>query len=567
MNAVSRSPLRSTFLAAAIVAALTLSACGGGSSGTSASPPATTASLTLTGTAAAAAAIGYAPVDVKCAGGVTLAGVVSTGANGTYTASVSGATFPCVVRVTNGGAVLHSVVAGGGVTVTANITPITELVTANVAGSGTTPDALYANFDAAAQAKITPTTVSAAVTVVKAALAGTIDLTGTDPIGGALVAANGATAANALGTQAATLTTALADAGVTVAALDTAVSTAASTTPPLLHAVATPATSCAGLRSGIYRVFDPSSASQDARYWTYRVKLDAAALTATDVEPAHPADITTFAPVSGSPCSYTYAGDYGTATLLVASGGWMVIRKPAQNGELLVAFLVPEQVVPLSQLAGMWNFIDYSGDDNDRPPLTSAHGARVLNATGSFTSQSNCWGISCGESTNANGTLTVDPAGGYDIGSGARLFAFIADDGTVALFGGDAVGGSFDISVRQTALALPATGDVNTFWDFSVGTGNFAPLPAAGSGASAVSDVTLTVTAVDAASNTFTRIRGSDSRVDTLTNNKPYAGLRIRPASTAAAATVYLPLPGVGLTFYANDSATDDFFGISINHP
>jgi hypothetical protein len=521
--------------------------------------------IAIAGTAASAAAITNAPVDVKCAGGVTLAGVVSTGANGAYNASVSGATLPCVVRVTSGSTVLHSVVAGGSGTVTANVTPVTELVTANLAGSGTTPDALYTTFDATAQAKITPATVSTAVTVVKSALAGTLDLTGTDPLAGTLVAASGSTAANALGTQAATLTAALADAGVTVAALDTAVSTATSATNPLVHALATPAASCTALRSGTYRVIDPSSAVQNHSYAAFRVKLDAGALTTTDVEPGHTADIRALAPVSGSPCSFTYAGDYGTATVLVSTGGLLVSRNPAPNGELRVLFLIPEQVVPLSQLAGTWNFIDYSGDDNDQPPLTSVYGTRVLDASGNLGGGTNCTGTSCGAASES-AHLTVDPAGGYDVGSdGSRGFAFIADNGTTALLGFDGIGGSFEILTRQKALALPAVNEVTEFWDFTVGNGNFAWEPAPG--ASELSDFTLAVTAVDTTANSYTRVRASDSRVDSIAINTPYPGLRARPASNVAPATVFLPLAGVGVTFYTYSDTGTDFFGISVNHP
>lgn len=560
------SPVRSAVVASALVCALALSACGGGGGGGSSPSPAA-ASVTLTGTAAAAAAIANAPVDVKCAGGVTLAGVVTTAANGAYSASISGATFPCVVRVTNGGDVLHSVVAGGSGTVTANVTPVTELVTANVAGSGTVPEALYATFDATAQAKVTPSTVSTAVATVTAALAGTVDLTGTDPIGGTLVAANGSTVANSLGAQAAALTTALADAGLALAALDGAVSIATTTTAPLVHALATQAASCSALRSGTYRVIDPSSAAQDPGYAAYRVKLDATALTATDVEPGHAADVTTLAPVAASPCSYTYAGDYGTATLLVSTGGLMVGRSPASNGQLRVLFLIPEQVIPLSRLAGTWNFMDYSGDDNDQPPLTSVYGTRVLDATGNFSSGINCTGTSCGAASNASAHLRVDPAGGYGAGSdGSRAFALIADDGSMALFGFDGAGGSLEVLAMQKPLSLPAANDVLRFWDFIVGNGNFTENPAPG--ASDLSDFAITVTAVDMAAKTYTRVRSSDGRVDSIISDTPFNGLRVRPVSDAAAATVYLPLPGTGLTFYMShaDSATD-FFGISVSHP
>jgi hypothetical protein len=492
--------------------------------------------------------------------------VVSTSASGTYSASVSGATLPCIVRVTDGGTVLHSVVATGTGTVTANITPVTELVTANVAGDGTTPDALYTGFDAAAQAKVTPTTVDNAVAVVTAALVGTVDLAGTNPISGTLVAANGGTAANGLGTQAATLTAALADAVIPIAALDTAVSTATSTTDPLVHGLAQQATTCAALRSGIYRVIDPSSAVQDPDYAAHRIKLDAVALTSTDVEPGHSPGVIPLAAVSGSPCSYTFAGDFGTSTVLASPGGPLVVRSPGPNGQLRVLLVIPEQVIPLSQLAGTYDFIDYSGDDNDQPPLTSVYGTRVVGASGDFGAITVCTGTSCGASTSS-AHLTVDPAGGYDLGSdGSRAFAFIADNGTVALMGFDGIGGSFDVMVRQKTLTLPADNDVSMFYDFTVGDGNFMWAPAPG--ASPLTDSTITVTGHDAATNSYTRVRASDGRVDTITINAPYPGLRSRTATSAAAATVYLPLPGVGLTFYSNYSDTaPDFFGISVEHP
>lgn len=586
----------STFTLAAW-AALALSACGGGSSGSS--TPETT-SLAITGTAATGAAIAAGTVQVKCASGT---GTATTLADGTYSATVPNGSLPCAVRVTSGTTVLHSVVtqpSASGAPLVANITPLTELLVANVAGGD--PSALFDTFDATAQARVTPTAVTSAISTTLLSLQGTVDLTGVDPLSGTLVAANGSTAGNAQDALLDQLRDALQSSGATLATLRTAVATATPTTaaaaPPALAQVATAATTCAALRSGTYRVINPHETTHDVGYATYRLSLDAATLTLTDIEPSHqPAaplqpDRATLTPVAGAPCSFTLPGDFGTQTALVAPGGVIVVRSPSSSDAATgrtsltrTSLLVPEGSYALSQLAGEWNYIGYIRDGallptvyNDQQlaytgTLNALFGKVNLNASGGFSALTECIATTCSEqpSTEAPQTLTPHPLGGFSSGSD-RVFAFKTAGGAMAMFLLRPNEGGLAVFVRQSPLNLPAVGAVSEFREFEVGNGSFSWAPLS-NGATALAERQLTVTATDVATQSFTRLRASDSRVDTQVVNSPYPGLRYRAAvvatggQSAQAAAVTMPLATGGLSFYASATTANNFFGISVTKP
>jgi hypothetical protein len=80
---------------------------------------------------------------------------------------------------------------------------------------------------------------------------------------------------------------------------------------------------------------------------------------------------------------------------------------------------------------------------------------------------------------------------------------------------------------------------------------------------------------VDTATNSFTRKRGSDGRVDGFTINKPRDGLRYRPAGSSVLndgvttvnyrAAIVLPL-GIGISVSGAPDGRDSL-SISVTHP
>jgi hypothetical protein len=553
----------------ALASTLLLAACGGGGSSSAAVTPAGS-TLTLTGVVSVGPAVASAPVQITCATGTASA---TTGAGGTYSAGITSGALPCVLRATTStGSLLHSVAAGTGTTATANITPLTELVTANVAGGN--PDTLYTTFNAAAQAKVTPTTVATAITTTAAALAGTVDLAGANPLTDALTVSTSGTSGNAADQLIDQLNNAITVSQTTLAAVTAAVSIAQPNTLPIFPTVAAQATSCASLRSGTYRTLDPHESVDDPAGESLLLNIDAAALTATDTGQGNDTAVTQLTAVTGSPCSFTFPGDYGTGTALVSTGGMIVVRTPSVTGPIRTSFIVPNQTVPLARLAGNWNFITYQRTyDTPTSPLTAGNGTAVLDASGNFLSGTVCNGLTCtpAVATDLPAALTVDANGGFDSADSPgpdRLFAVIADNGAKTIFMLFPGEGGISVLTQQQTLTLPAVGSVTNYWDFDVGSGAFewAPANNADGGASALADYSITVTSVDTAAQSYTRLRASDQRVDTFLINNPRDGVRNRVANGTVSATFAMPLAGWGVVLSTNVTATGNFLDVSVDH-
>ena len=553
---------KQSLLASAVTLALV--ACGGGGSSDSGTPVVT--ALTLSGTAATGAAIANAPVSAKCGTGT---GTATTAANGSYTIAITGGALPCVIEVRpTAGAALRSVADGsGGGSVSINITPLTELVAARMAGGS--PADLFTNFDAAAQAKVTPAAVSAAIAAIASALQGVVDLTGVNPIRDALVAASGSTAGNPLDQKLDALQLALAAAQTTLAEVVTAVSSSGSSTAPVATILRPAAASCAGFRSGKYRVINPHEVGHDAAYVSHLITVDAAALKISDDQDATRTQIA-ITPVAASSCQFTIPDDFGTSTVLVSRSGLAVVLSRSSTGQTRTSIVVPEQSLPLSELAGTWNHLDY-----DRGSATAAFapgsGVATIDATGAITASSDCAGLNaCTVNAPPFESFTVNAGGGFNIGTGpapGRAFAFKTATGKVSMFIIDPATGAFTVATRQAALSLPAVGEISKFYDFTIGSNGVA---------SALGDTTTTVKTIDAVTASYTRERASDSRIDGFTLNKPRAGVRYRAAGTSPvtgggsvsyAEIVVLPLPDTGITVYTSVAPTQNFFGVSINHP
>ena len=341
-----------------------------------------------------------------------------------------------------------------------------------------------------------------------------------------------------------------------------------------MQQIAAHASSCAALRSGTFRIINPHETANDLSYATYRLTLDAAALTFTDAEPGHDPDGATLTPVAGSPCSFTYDGEFGPETALVSPGGVIVVRSPSSTGPTRTSLLVPEQLIPLAQLAGTWNYVAYIDGEN-HGVLQPVNGIRVIDAAGKFVSGTECNGLVCApaDSVVQPNDLTVNALGGFSIagegGASARAFAFKTSEGAMSMYVLDPNEGGLSIFTKQVALVLPNVGKTNKFWDFTVGSGSFrwAPLNNAQGGASALADVSTTVTEVDTTAQSYTRVRASDQRVDGFAINSPRDGVRYRPAGTTVSAALMMPITGTGIVVYASAAANQNFFGFSIDQP
>jgi len=387
------------YLALAAIQTALLSACGGG--GDSATPatgggdPTPAASLTLNGTAATGAAIAGGKIDVKCASG---SGTTTTIADGTYTISISGATLPCVMHVTASNVDLYSLAEGGsGSSVRANITPLSQLVAAQVAGGD--PANLFANFDASAQTLLTASNVAKAIAGVTAALSGAIDLTGVDPLKDTLVAASAGTTGNTLDQKLDALKAALDAAGITLADVTSALVASPDSPAPLKTLLQPVAASCAGLRSGSYRALNPNES--DPAWANHVFTFDATTLTAKFF------DGTTATLADEGGC--VYSTDAGVNKLYVSKSGAIVSVNPATATTNLISIVLPEQSLPVAELAGTWNVLGFeraSAGAALKPSSTMF----TLDASGKFTAGSDCAGLA--DCTAWSGGDGSSPRGG-----------------------------------------------------------------------------------------------------------------------------------------------------------
>jgi hypothetical protein len=162
---------------------------------------------------------------------------------------------------------------------------------------------------------------------------------------------------------------------------------------------------------------------------------------------------------------------------------------------------------------------------------------------------------------NADAGFTISE-GGADV---AQAFVLKTADGHLAMVGQLAGNAGVFLATRQQALTLPVVGTVTKFWDFSIN----------GFGvATTLYTSEVTITDVDAATQTVTRRRTSDGRVDFHQYNNPLPGTRNRVVDTcqrngapfSCDGTLTLVLPGTGVSVYAG-LAPAAYLGVSINQP
>jgi len=533
-----------------IGSAIGLAACGGGGGGGGGSTTTTTPTpLVLSGNATNGAALAGVTVDAKCTAG---SGSATTDANGHYRISIDGGALPCVLRTPNGSSALHSVAeAGGNQSLTANLTPLSEALVANLAGAA--PANLYANFDSAAQGRITAGNISSARANLIAALAGVTDINALDPLKDDLSSAPAATD-TALGK----LATALTDARLSQADLDATLATAGSITAPIKTVLQAASATCSGLRSGSYWLFVPFVSAGG----TQRITIDAKNLSVRYAD----ANIDTLVDQGG--CQFSTPDN---DQIYVAASGVTLLRYAAGSGKTGIALIIPEQTLPVSAVAGTWNEIGF-GRDTSSAPFEGWSAQSTLDSAGNFTSNLDCGsglGVTCTDDILPT-QLKVNNDGGFDTtyqGSTTRIFAFRTASGSTMLVGTSPDGSNLSVLSKVSSLTLPTVGAVTRYWNMSVNSTGYQ--------GSFISETT-TITANNAAANTYTRSHASDGHEETLTINQPKDGMRYRPAAIATnsgggtvnvSAAVLMRVGDTGFTVARNVTSGQNFFAMSIDRP
>jgi hypothetical protein len=542
----------------ALSTAFILAACGGDGGSTTTTPTPVDTSLTVSGTAATGAALAGASVTATCGTGT---GTATTSSTGTYTITLSTGSLPCVLTATSadGNTTLHSVAAGSGSgTATSNITPLSELLVAQLAG--TDPATFVANFSSS-------TTISTgAVATAQTAVLQTLTAAGVDTsqvsniVSGTLTAGSG----NGYDGVLDALKTTITDAGVGLSDLTKAIADASSTGAgttggSAMTTLLKPANSdCTALKSGVHRVIDLTEGGSTL------FTIDAVALTATSGG-------TTYHLTKSATCRYTL-DDPNSITVVVAQSG-MAIWMQGSGTTASVGISLPEQKLDIASLAGVYNRVSYHGASSGD---TGDFGTATFSATGANTTSTNCTGGygSCVTDSNPGAHLVANTTdGGFDYVNDstgvveARVFAFHKDDKTVLVAQENDSLGTVTVLSPQASLPLPAVGTVTPFWQFNV-------VPS--TGLSALADETQTVTAVDTGTGLVTRQQASDGRIDNITFNDPYPGMRYRQTNACTTSTggpfncsgtVQMRLQGSGITLSVSSVPTKHFVTVSINKP
>ncbi|MBN9695017.1 MAG: hypothetical protein J0L85_04405 [Zoogloea sp.] len=526
---------------------LGLAACGGGGGGSGSST--TSTPLVLSGNASNGAALAGATVEAKCATG---SGSATTDTSGHYRISIDGGALPCVLRAPNGSTALHSVAeAGGSQSLTANLTPLSEALVASLASAP--PADLYATFDSSAQGRITAGNISGARANLTAALAGVTDISALDPLKDDLSAAPAATNA-ALGK----LATALTDARLSQADLDAALAAAGGITAPVKTLLQAASATCSGLRSGSYRLIAPFVGTGG----TQRITIDAKNLSVSY------ADANTDTLVDQGGCQFSTPDN---DQFYVSASGVTLLRYSAGSGKTGIALIIPEQTLPISAFAGTWNEIGF-GRDASNTPLEGWSAQSILDSAGNFTGNLDCGselGVTCTNDTLPT-QLKTNSNGGFDTtyqGSAVRMFAFRTASGGTMMVTTSPDGSALSFLAKVGSLTLPTVGSVTRYWNMSFNSagyqGNF------------ISETT-TITASNAAANTYTRSHASDGHQETLTINQPKDGMRYRPAATATngsggtvnvSAAVLMRIGDTGFGVARNVTSGQNFFAMSIDRP
>jgi hypothetical protein len=546
-------PLSQLSLALAVA---TLAACGGGSSSTVA-PAAgsnnnTSNALEISGVAATGAALANANISIKCATGT---GSATSAADGKYLATITGGALPCVVRATSADAqtVLHSALEGTGAgKYNLNISPMTEMVVTETQGGA--PAGLFDQFDAS---KINQAALDAAKARVRASLASIVDMAGVDPVKDALVAASGTTLGNGLDQKLDKLRDALAVAQLKLSDLTALlVANAGGSISEIVKVtLQAPNPSCKGFRSGTYRIVEPANASK-----VYEITFDALTLSAVTPQGA--------VKMTATGCTLT-APD-GTRVQMSDSG--LGVMRTAKN---TLGIVMPKQMLQVSDLAGQWSWVNRFPDSSAAIAGSAKVGWGVASydSAGKALSGTDCLIRASGSPCLATAATSLTQLssradGGFDVAatglSSERAYGFRSPVGVVGIVRINDSTGALTISRKGPIPALPTV--FSTYKRFDIGVNSLNVVD------SVYSVYDFKVETVSPATNSYTRSRASDCRVDKITLDDPFAGFFDRAAGAyvnCAGATLSLVevvgLVGSGLGVSAYVIPSSNYFGASIS--
>lgn len=530
--------------------------------------------VTISGVVARGSAMAGATVTVICR---TNGGSTKTESDGSYSLEIIGATLPCVLQATpsaNRLEVYRSLLLGSGRngSFIANISPLTELVVALAAGED--PGAYISNFTA--RPAPSDATRDQALAALRELFAGQIDLAGLNPLTDELIAANAEDEGNPHDDRIEELMALLATVQTKLTQVVSAIATNPGALDPARTILAPPAATCSGLRSGKYRLVSPLET--DAARKISMLTIDAPALSARDTD-GTPLTLTADA---GEPCRFTLQRAGQAHTMLVSPAGMFVLYPPtAASDASAVALGLPEQVLPVSALAGTWNEARWTPTSSPTPGRVASAGLSTLDSSGSVTAASACQGSTCTADASPRPRFSAQAVdAGVATSGGFEMHAGDAPIGRAFLFknaAGKAVlviltdGGDLRVATRQESIAVPGLFTANS-------TTAFREFELRGNGtASSLADDTVTVTAVDEAESLVTRRRASDNRVEQLTYNAPRDGLRYRAANACTISDVATPCPevvqlplqdtGLTLTLSVGTDPASAFFNLAVSKP
>jgi hypothetical protein len=573
----------------AALSATTLVACGGGGASTAAS------SLNLSGTAARGLALNGATIDVKCSSG----GSTSTTASddGTYSASIAGATLPCMLRATSsdGTIVYHSLAdtsaglsSGSTIAATVNVTPLTEIIMAKAVGSGSTPsDTFISNSTPPA---VAVGNLNSAITYVVTNLnsAGTVDLTGFNPITKAFKAATTTTGGDSVDQKIDALMTSLSQGGQSVSDLSNVLVSSKDVQTDLKYATGVPPSDCPYARSGNYQFV-----SKNGGYTTINVEIPPGHAGGSFIV-ADPswgsgsgtptAEQNTFTWTNEAQC-LAVTGDAASSAskqLAFSKGGVIVASSGINVSGTTNGFAIgfPVQTIPASSIANIYNTIEY-----DAPSMTgtayaaTVYGAYKIDASGNLTCVNNTSATVCAnisgvlnQTANTDGSYTLKMTNTSNSATwNDKVFAYRGPDGQIMTVGAIANNGGMFIGSVQKPIPAPVGTVRVTSWE----TRAINPTNGTPSG-TLVATYVYDKTRIDDTSYTRTFITKNslaDNWVDTYLINNPIVGFRKRPAVTyngvSSPDNFSLTLPG-NMAAFADGTGTttsNTYFGLAVTLP
>ncbi|MFS8086462.1 MAG: hypothetical protein ACMG6H_12590, partial [Acidobacteriota bacterium] len=298
------------------------------------------------------------------------------------------------------------------------------------------------------------------------------------------------------------------------------------------------AANCPALPSGTYRILTPM-ANASVRTLTATLNATTMIFTFSDGR-------TVGGWSADGTCKFVQAG---VNRFVVSPSGVAVWTSALFGTGMKTSLMFLEQTIPLADLAGTWNTLNFDRDNGTQPfDLVSL--VPTFSATGQVTAVSGCaLPGTCTANPGPFPTFVTNAAGGFNISGepNSRLFAYRAASGDLmwALVDDS---NSIVVATKTRTLAVPTIGAVTSGWSLTASTN--------GTSGNDFTAYGYTITAVDAVAKTYTRVSTIDGHAETLGFNTPRDGLSHRNAGTAATSSggtvnvneIYiLGLPGAGL--------------------